>query len=166
MLSAAPWGASLLTRLQILATLPPRRPRPASGSSPAAQAHAYIQKHHPATLGRLVAAQDWSVVMPSPPAGELRAGQASPEASEVGTTAVLTLGIHTWLHFSTVAPAPRAVELHLISLCECGRFQQHLVPTDLVLMDLLNTVDEEQGLPCLPTACPRAAAEYLLKETS
>ena len=166
MLSDAPWGASLLTRLQILATLPPHRPQPASGSSLAVQAHAYIQEHHPATLGQLVAAEDWSVVMPSPPAGEPRPCEASPEASEVGNTAVLTLGVHTWLHFSTAVTAPQAFELHLISLCECGRFQQHLVPTDRVLTDLLNTVDQEQGLPCLPTTCPRAAAEYLLKETS
>ncbi|MGW2421346.1 hypothetical protein ACWC0C_19230 [Streptomyces sp. NPDC001709] len=118
--------------------------------------------HHPATLGRLVTAQDWFVVMPSAPASEPPFGEALHEPPGAGSKAVLTLGVHTWLHFSGGAQAPQAVELHLISLCECGRFQQHLIPNDSVLTHLLNTVDHEQGLPCLPTACPRAATEYLL----
>ncbi|MEW2493919.1 hypothetical protein AB0942_10270 [Streptomyces nodosus] len=108
-------------------------------------------------------AEDWSVVMPSAPAGDPRLGEARPEPPQAGSKAVLTLGVHTWLHFSGGAQAPQAVELHVITLCECGRFQQHLlIPNDLVLTHLLNTVDQEQGLPCLPTACPRAVTEYLL----
>ncbi|MGX5185787.1 hypothetical protein ACWKT5_23920 [Streptomyces avermitilis] len=102
------------------------------------------------------------MVMPSAPADKPRLGEPLPEPPEAGSKAVLTLGVHTWLHFSGEAQAPQAVELHLISLCECGRFQQHLIPNDLVLIQLLNTVDHEQGLPCLRRACPRAATEYLL----